>query len=105
MSKVTVRTGADFASKHIRTNAVTAKIQAALVKIKSVGPEHWEYETDLSKPPYSISSRDLADYRDQFDPFWLYTEVQEGEKPRRVWFADPKVAAKYRTVPNHPKEG
>lgn len=91
------RTGADFAAKHIRNTAVAAKIKAALAKILETGPEHWEYETELSKPPYGVGSRDIADYRDEFKSNWLLTEVQDGEKPRRVWFGDSKVAARYRT--------
>jgi hypothetical protein len=96
MPKVTARTGADFASKHVRNTAVHAKITAALKAMSIIGPEHWEYETDLSRPPYGINSRDLAEYRDDFKQHWLLTEVQDGEKPRRVWFADAKVASKYR---------
>jgi len=94
MSKA--RTGADFAAKHVRSTSVETKIKAVLDKMKAIGPEHWEYETDLTKPPYGVGSRDLADYRDRFAGYWVLTEVQDGEKPRRVWFGDPKVAARYR---------
>lgn len=96
MSKVTARTGSDFANKHIRNTAVFAKIKSVLAQMLQTGAEHWEYETDLSRPPYGVHSRDLAEYRDDFKQYWLLTEVQDGEKPRRVWFGDPKVAARYR---------
>lgn len=103
-AKIKARTGAEFAQKHIRENAAKHKIEGAIAKIKAVGSEHWEYETDLQKPPYSVALRDFAEARGSFDAYWLWTEVQDGEKPRRVWFGDPKVASKYRTKPNNEQE-
>jgi hypothetical protein len=91
------RTGASFAAEHIRANAVPAQIKAMIAKIAKIGKEHWEYESDLNKPPYSMSNKVLAEFRDQFKPYWLVTEVHSGKSPKIVWFADPKIAAKYRT--------
>lgn len=93
----TPRTGADFAAKHVRKTAALAKIAAAIAKMKAIGKEHWEYESDLTKAPYNISMIDLSTYRGLFGEHWLRTEVQEREKPFIVWFADPKVASRYRS--------
>lgn len=97
MTKPKARTGADFASAHIRATRTPNKIRAALAHMLAIGAEHWEYETELQRPPYSISQRDLIDFRDQFKANWVLTEVNDGRDPKRVWFGDPKVAARYRT--------
>ena len=99
MTKPKARNGADFAAKHVRETVAIRKIEAALARMRSLGTEHWEYEIDLSKPPYGISSNDLAAYRDRFAEFWVRTEVQEREKPYTVWFGDKKIAARYRLEP------
>lgn len=96
MSKA--RTGADFAQKHLREHAGIHKIEIALAKMAAIGQEHWEYEQDLAKEPYKVSSRDLAELRShaKFAKFVVTTEVQDGERPKKVWFASAAVAKKYR---------
>lgn len=96
MANSKARTGADFASEHVRATRAPLKIKAAIAKMASIGKEHWEYETDLTKPPYGLAMVDLKEYREQFKDHWLLTEVQHGKEARRVWFADPKVAARFR---------
>lgn len=90
------RTAGDFATAHVRKVRGPNKIKAAIAMMRQIGAEHWEYESDLTKPPYGLAQVDLSDYRDQFTSHWLMTEVQSGKAARRVWFADPKVAAKFR---------
>lgn len=96
MTKSKARTGADFANTHVRENAAIAKITAALKAVADVGPEHWEYESDLTKAPYKISSRDLSDYRVHFAKHVVTTEVQQGDRPKKVWFGNAAAATKYR---------
>lgn len=96
MPKAKARTGADFAQRHLREHAGIHKIQIALAQMAAVGPEHWEYEADLSKDPYSVATRDLAELRSRFAKHVVTTEVQAGERPKKVWFASAAVAAKYR---------
>jgi hypothetical protein len=91
------RTGAAFAAEHIRSTAVPAKIKAMIEKIAKIGNEHWEYECDLNRPPYSMSQKVLAEFRDQFKEYWVVTQVHSGKAPKIVWFGNPKVATKYRT--------
>jgi len=90
------RTAKDFAAAHVREVYGPNKIRTALAKILETGPEHWEYEGDLAKPPYGLSNADLTEFRDQFAPYWVTTAVQSGKAARRVWFGDAKVAAKFR---------
>lgn len=93
---VKARNGNDFAGEHVRSVRAPKKIKEAIAKMRQIGPEHWEYENDLTKAPYGLSQVDLKEFRDQFKDHWLMTEVQHGKEARRVWFADPKVAARYR---------
>jgi hypothetical protein len=94
--KTKARSAGDFAAAHVRSVRAPLKIKAAIAQMRSVGPEHWEYENDLTKAPYNLAQVDLSAFRDQFKEYWLETEVQNGKAARRVWFADPKVAAKFR---------
>lgn len=96
MTKTTARTGSDFAQKHLRTSAAIHKINQALEAMRAIGEEHWEYESDLSKPPYKVASRDLADFRAHFKGHVVTTEVQDGERAKKVWFGSAAVAKKYR---------
>lgn len=90
------RTASDFSAAHVRSTRVPIRIRETLKKIRAVGPEHWEYEGDLTKVPYGLAIKDLAEFRDQFKEFWVMTEHTNDTKPKRVWFADPKVAARFR---------
>lgn len=90
------RTAGDFAAEHIRATRGPLKIKDALAKMRAVGHEHWEYENDLTKMPYNLAQVDLSSFRDQFTKYWIETEVQHGKSARRVWFADPKIADRFR---------
>lgn len=96
MTNTKARSAGDFAAAHVRETRGPNKIRAAIAQIQKVGPEHWEYENDLTKAPYNIAQVDLSAFRDQFKDYWLETEVMSGVKSRRVWFGNPKVAAKFR---------
>lgn len=90
------RNAGDFAAAHVREVRGPNKIKEAIAKMRAVGPEHWEYETDLTKAPYGLAQVDLSAFRDQFKPHWLETEVQHGKSAKRVWFAEPKICAKFK---------
>lgn len=94
--KPKARTAGDFAAVHVREVRGPHRIAEALAKIRSVGPEHWEYEGDLTKAPYSLAQIDLRDFRDKFTKFWIETDGGRESRRRVVWFGDAKVAAKFR---------
>lgn len=65
---------------------------AAMLKI---GPEEWDYESDFSKNA-RIGVATLSAYRDQFKAHIGVTKAIGDQRPRTIWFADPKVAKKFR---------
>lgn len=88
------KTLADFKGSFDPDVVIPRKIKDALAAMLKDGPEHWEFEVDLIKRT-GISVVQFARYREQFVAHVV--EVQEANRaPRRVWFADPKVAAKAR---------
>lgn len=86
------KTLADFRAAHDPNVIVPAKIKAALAAMKAEHAESWAYEGDLMKRA-EISTTNVAMFRDQFASHIVETR---GKNPKRVWFADPKVAEKAR---------
>ncbi len=96
MSKAEPRTLATFRAAHDRNVIVPNKIRAAIEQIRKVGPEHYEYEADLIRMA-GISQADIGQYRDQFEDHIVVTaSTGSSRNPKRVYFGDPKVAAKVR---------
>lgn len=96
MSKKTpARTIADFKGAHDPDVIVPRKIRAALEEIAKVGPEHYEYEGDLIKLA-GISQGQITKYRSQFEAHMVETPATHGKSVKRVYFGNPKVAAKIR---------
>jgi hypothetical protein len=93
------KTLADFKSKFDRDVVVPGKIKAALDGLRKEGPEAWEYEGDFIKRA-GLSQTDMGTYREQFEKHVVIAkEIGKSSSGagRRVWFADPKVAAKIRS--------
>jgi hypothetical protein len=74
---------------------IPMKISKALESLASEGPEAWDYEADFVRRA-SISQTHLGQFRDQFADHVVETPHLQGRQPRKVWFADPKIAAKVR---------
>jgi hypothetical protein len=75
---------------------VPAKIRTVLAQMLKDGADSWDYETAIVKQA-GINSAQLAAYREQFAAHIVETRMLGNAHSRRVWFADPKVAAKVRT--------
>ena len=95
MTAVKPRTLTDFRAAHDKNVIVPNKIKAALESLKKIGPEHHEYEAEFIKLS-GVSQTDMGLFRDQFSEHIVETPAQHGRSSKRVWFADPKVAAKVR---------
>jgi hypothetical protein len=96
MSKEVARDLGAFRAVHDRDTVIPNKIKAALEAMRKIGPEHWEYEVEFIKRA-GISNTDLARYRAQFEPYIIDAiSVGKSHGAKRIWFADPKVAAKAR---------
>ena len=95
MTAAKPRTLADFRAAHDKNVIVPNKIRKALEDLKKIGPEHFEYEAEVIKLS-GVSQTDIGVFRDQFAEHIVETPAQHGKSSKRVWFADPKVAAKVR---------
>ena len=94
--KPKARTALDYRALHDKGVIVPNKIRAGLAKLLEIGPEHWEYDEQF-RALCSIQGADLAAYRGQFARHWFMTPGTAGGKgAKRVWFGDPKVAARER---------
>lgn len=88
----------DFRTLHDTNVIVPNKIRTALAAMLKEGPEQWEYEGDFIKRA-AISTTQLGAFREQFiDHIIEAGGMASSRNSRRVWFADPKVAKKLRTV-------
>jgi len=89
------KTLADFRAAHDRNVIVPNKIRAALAAMLKIGPEEHEYEGDFIKKA-GISQTDMGEFRDQFIKHVVVVAARSGKAGRKIWFADPKIAAKAR---------
>lgn len=90
------KTLSDFRASHDKNTVVPNKIKAALAAMLKEGPEQYEYETDFMRRA-GLSCTDLGQFRPQFENDHV-VNVGTERAPKRVWFADPKVARKARGV-------
>jgi hypothetical protein len=86
------KTLADFRSVHDDNIVIPARIQAQFAAMLKIGPEEHEYESAFLRAA-KVSNNKIGAYRDQFEKYIVTT--RDG---KRVWFADPKIAAKARGV-------
>lgn len=90
------RTAADFQAAHDINVIAPTKIKQGLAALLKIGPEHWEYDEGF-RALCGLQASHLALYRDQFKQHWFITTGRSSNKGgKRVWFGNPKVAAKHR---------
>jgi hypothetical protein len=92
-AKKPTRTLADFRAAHDPDVIYPARIKAALAEMLVEGAEIWEYEQDFLRRA-GVSNNYISPYREAFADHIVETG---GKQPKRVWFADPKVAKKVRS--------
>lgn len=88
------KTLADFRGAHDKNVIVPNKIRAALTAMLKEGPENFDYEADFMRRA-GLSTTDLSMFRGPFEATNV-VNVGTDRQPKRVWFADPKVAKKAR---------
>jgi hypothetical protein len=83
----------EFRSAHDKNYIVPKKIKEALAKLG----DSWEYEVDFLKLA-SLSTTDLAQYKDQFEAYIVPVKVSGGSHKKNVWAGTPAFAAKLREL-------
>ena len=93
-TKGPARTLSEFRAAHDPNVMIPQRIRKALADMLKEHPECWAYEQEfLSRA--AVSNNLISAYRDEFSEYIVETR---GKNPKRVWFADPKIAAKARGV-------
>jgi len=91
-SKPAPRTLSDFRAAHDPNVMIPQRIRKALADMAKEHPESWAYEQEfLSRA--GVANNFISAFRDEFAEYIVETR---GKNPKRVWFADPKVANKAR---------
>lgn len=80
----------DFRKNHDRNYIVPEKIRAGIAQIG----DGWVYESEFLKLA-SLSTTDLATFRDQFEDFWV---VADKSSKKRVWCGSEEFAAQLREM-------
>jgi len=86
------KTLSDLLVKHDESVIIPKRIREHLAAMLRVGPEEHDYEQDFLTAA-KIANNKIGKYREQFKAHIVWTR---DKNPKRVWFADPKVAAKFR---------
>jgi hypothetical protein len=90
-SKTTkAKTLADLRAVHDDDVVIPNRIRAQFAAMLKKGPEEWDYESDFLRDA-KVSNSKIGAYRDQFTK-----HVAATKDGKRIWFADAKVAAKFR---------
>lgn len=86
------KTLADLRAKYDVNVIVPTRIKARFAAMLKIGPEEHDYEADFLKAA-GIANAQISPFREQFKK---HIATTKGQNPKRIWFADPKVAAKFR---------
>lgn len=81
----------DLRAVHDDGVVIPARIKARLAAMFKIGPEEHDYEAEFLKAA-NVSNNKISAFRQQFKKHI----VALPNKGKRIWFADPKVAAKFR---------
>lgn len=82
----------DLLAVHDDNVVIPARIRARLAAMLKIGPEEYDYEQDFLKAA-NVSNNKIGSFRAQFQAHVVMTS---GKNAKRIWFADAKVAKKFR---------
>lgn len=94
--KPKAKTLADAKRLHDPDTVIRTKIESRFAEMLKIHPEEWDYEIDFIRGA-GISQKNASDYREHYKKHIAVTEKISGERSgKTLWFADPRVAAKFR---------
>lgn len=86
----------DFSAQYDRKMQVRKRLTDALVALRKLGREEWRSERELIDS-VSVSCKDIGELRPEFEAhIVIVPSAARGKVIKRIWFADPRVAAKAR---------
>jgi hypothetical protein len=86
-----------FRAQFDRNLQVRKRLQDAVAALAKLGPEEWRNERELIDMA-KVSTKDIGDHREHFSKHIVEVPSVCGRigVVKRIWFANPKVAAKVR---------
>lgn len=91
---IKAKTLADLRAVHDDSVKIPALIRARLAAMLKIGPEEHDYEAEFLRAA-KVSNTKISAFRPDFK---AHIVVVGGKNSKRIWFADPKVAKKFRTT-------
>lgn len=88
------KTLADLRAVHDDAVVIPDRLNKRLAAMLKVGGEEHDYEADFLKAA-NVSNNKIGPFRAQFKAHIVRTI---GANPKRIWFADAKVAKKFRAL-------
>lgn len=95
--KPVARTIADWKKTHDPDTVITTRIKAALIKLREIGPQHFEYEKEFCVLA-GVSPSIIGKYREDFAAH-IVTAPRigaENRHPRLAWFGNISAATSVR---------
>lgn len=89
------KTLADLNNLHDPDTVIKRKINAQLAAMLKIGAEEWDYAVDFSKKS-GVGIAMLAKFEPAYKAHTGVTKPIDNMRPKTIWFADPKVAKKFR---------
>lgn len=91
------KTLADLRAVHDDSVRIPNRIKARFAAMLKIGPEEHDYEQDFLRAA-GVANHKIAPFREQFKAHIVSVADGKTRNRKRVWFADAKVAAKFRTA-------
>jgi len=89
------KTLADLNNLHDPDTVIKRKIAAQFAAMLKLGAEEWDYAMDFSKKS-GVGIATLAKFEPLYKAHVGVTKSVDSMRPKTIWFADPKVAKKFR---------
>lgn len=94
MSSKAAKTLDGLRAVHDDNVVIPKRIRDRFTAMLRIGPEEHDYESEFLAAA-KVSNNKISAYRELFK---THIVVTIGKNPKRVWFADPKVAKKFRAA-------
>jgi hypothetical protein len=94
MTKTKAKTLADLRAVHDDNVVIPKRIRDRFAAMLKIGPEEHDYEADFLKAA-KVSNNKIGAFRQEFK---AHIVVVGSRNSKRIWFADPKVASRFRAA-------
>lgn len=101
MSQPKAKTLNDALKGHDPDTINRSKIEAQFSAMRARGPEEWDEEQTFCANA-KVTSKQILPYREVYKGHVAIAPSRDDRAPKVLWFADPKVAARFREKTKKP---